>query len=43
MSCHLIRRGLPLEISGRHYEVDRLLEKNTVVQLEEVAICAGQL
>ena len=36
MSCHLIQRGLPLEISGRHYEVDRLLEKNSVVQLEEV-------
>ncbi|WP_336234820.1 Mu transposase C-terminal domain-containing protein [Achromobacter dolens] len=36
MSCHLIQRGLQLKINGRHYEVDRLLEKNLVVQLEEV-------
>ncbi len=35
-AIHRIQRGLALMIDGRHYEVDRLLEKNTVVQLEDV-------
>lgn len=37
MGSHLIQRGLALVIDGRHVEVDRLLEKNTVVQVEDVA------
>ena len=35
-AIHRIQRGLALMIEGRHYEVDRLLEKNTIVQLEDV-------
>jgi hypothetical protein len=35
-AIHRIQRGLALMIDGRHYEVDRLLEKNTIVQLEDV-------
>ncbi|MGZ0102194.1 hypothetical protein [Achromobacter sp. KK8] len=37
MSRHLIQRGLALQIGERNFEVDRLLEKSSVVQLEDVA------
>lgn len=37
MSRHLIQRGLALRIDERNFEVDRLLERNSLVQLEDVA------
>lgn len=37
MTVHRIQRGLTLKIGERPYEFDRLLEKNSVVQLEDLA------
>ncbi|CAB3850567.1 hypothetical protein LMG26684_02055 [Achromobacter mucicolens] len=37
MTVHRIQRGLTLKIGERPYEFDRLLENNSVVQLEDLA------